>query len=268
MYSYFRFPNGIKAKILDGFGIESFVAGYRPNSNQTVQYLWAITLPNQYFGVKTAVATIETVAHDSKSVSRKALLLIQSNDEFHPNPLRAVDATWDDEIFQALQSINIISTNRAMEVMDNGDPVPTLKVLTASGRNQSELYYYGNLEDKSIERLWSAVLKTVKLIADIYNDDTVNRFLKRVGDPYPYTWEEMSAKYVYVPLDTLDLKPETLLTLRVTGMTVIGDCLELLEHGDNAILQITGFTPEMLIELKQKLKIHGYSTDDNDSDLE
>lgn len=60
------------------------------------------------------------------------------------------------------------------------------------------------------------------------------------------------------PIETLDLSVRVFNSLKRTGVTQIGDVLELLEKGEAAMLSIRNFGEKSLVELKEKMAIKGY----------
>jgi len=71
--------------------------------------------------------------------------------------------------------------------------------------------------------------------------------------------EEGVPKEVYdVPLEQLDLSVRVFNALRRTGITSVGEVLEMLEAGDDTLLTIRNFGQKSLTELKEHLQKHGF----------
>ncbi len=67
-----------------------------------------------------------------------------------------------------------------------------------------------------------------------------------------------------LPIETLDLSVRVFNSLKRTGITTVGEVLEMLERGQDAMLAIRNFGEKSLSELKQKLKEKGYPVDETE----
>ena len=85
-------------------------------------------------------------------------------------------------------------------------------------------------------------------------------------EPEPIEEPEESARpELYdMPIETLDLSVRVFNSLKRTGITNVGEVLEMLERGQDAMLAIRNFGEKSLTELKQKLKEKGYPVDDTE----
>ncbi|MGQ9833486.1 MAG: DNA-directed RNA polymerase subunit alpha [Candidatus Villigracilaceae bacterium] len=70
------------------------------------------------------------------------------------------------------------------------------------------------------------------------------------------------------PVEALDLSVRVFNSLKRTGITTIGDVLELLEKGENAVMSIRNFGEKSLDELRQKMIEKGYLKDSQTTDAE
>ena len=61
-----------------------------------------------------------------------------------------------------------------------------------------------------------------------------------------------------MPIENLDLTVRVFNSLKRTGITTVGDVLELLEKGEEAILSIRNFGEKSLVELKEKMIEKGF----------
>jgi DNA-directed RNA polymerase subunit alpha len=61
-----------------------------------------------------------------------------------------------------------------------------------------------------------------------------------------------------MPIENLDLTVRVFNSLKRTGITTVGDVLELLEKGEDAILSIRNFGEKSLAELKEKMAEKGF----------
>jgi DNA-directed RNA polymerase subunit alpha len=65
-----------------------------------------------------------------------------------------------------------------------------------------------------------------------------------------------------LPIENLDLTVRVFNSLKRTGITTIGDVLEMLDKGEEAILAIRNFGEKSLVELKEKMAEKGYLDED------
>jgi len=61
-----------------------------------------------------------------------------------------------------------------------------------------------------------------------------------------------------MPIENLDLTVRVFNSLKRTGITTVGDVLELLDKGEDAILSIRNFGEKSLVELKEKMVEKGF----------
>ncbi|MRR32021.1 DNA-directed RNA polymerase subunit alpha, partial [bacterium] len=55
-------------------------------------------------------------------------------------------------------------------------------------------------------------------------------------------------------------------SLKRTGITTVGDVLELLEKGDEAVMSIRNFGEKSLDELRQKMQEKGFLQNENETE--
>jgi DNA-directed RNA polymerase subunit alpha len=65
------------------------------------------------------------------------------------------------------------------------------------------------------------------------------------------------------PIENLDLSVRVFNSLKRTGITNVGEVLDMLEKGPEAMLSIRNFGEKSLDELKDQLKEKGYLDDEN-----
>jgi len=70
------------------------------------------------------------------------------------------------------------------------------------------------------------------------------------------------------PVDSLELSVRVFNSLKRTGITTVGDVLELLEKGDQAVMSIRNFGEKSLDELRAKMLEKGYLKDESKKDSE
>ncbi len=78
--------------------------------------------------------------------------------------------------------------------------------------------------------------------------------------------EENARPELYdMPIEALDLSVRVFNSLKRTGITTVGEVLEMLERGQDAMLAIRNFGEKSLTELKQKLRDKGFSVEDTEN---
>ena len=78
----------------------------------------------------------------------------------------------------------------------------------------------------------------------------------------------LTSEMIETPIENLDLSVRVFNSLKRTGITTVGEVLELLEKGDEAVMSIRNFGEKSLDELRQKMREKGYIRDDNDNESE
>jgi len=78
----------------------------------------------------------------------------------------------------------------------------------------------------------------------------------------------LTSEIIETPIENLDLSVRVFNSLKRTGITTIGEVLELLEKGDEAVMSIRNFGEKSLDELRQKMHEKGYLKEKDDSEAE
>jgi len=78
----------------------------------------------------------------------------------------------------------------------------------------------------------------------------------------------LTSEMIETPIENLDLSVRVFNSLKRTGITTVGEVLELLEKGDEAVMSIRNFGEKSLDELRQKMHEKGYLQDGNDNEAE
>jgi DNA-directed RNA polymerase subunit alpha len=73
---------------------------------------------------------------------------------------------------------------------------------------------------------------------------------------------------IETPIENLDLSVRVFNSLKRTGITTVGEVLELLEKGEEAVMSIRNFGEKSLDELRLRMHEKGYLQDLPDSNLE
>ncbi|HEY59251.1 MAG TPA: DNA-directed RNA polymerase subunit alpha [Anaerolineae bacterium] len=69
-------------------------------------------------------------------------------------------------------------------------------------------------------------------------------------------------------IENLDLSVRVYNSLKRTGITSVGDVLELLEKGEDAVMSIRNFGEKSFVELKQKIRDKGFLKDEEETESE
>ena len=83
-----------------------------------------------------------------------------------------------------------------------------------------------------------------------------------VGIEKEVTGSRLTSEAAETPIENLDLSVRVFNSLKRTGITTVGDVLELLEKGDEAVMSIRNFGEKSLDELRQKMREKGYLRDE------
>jgi DNA-directed RNA polymerase subunit alpha len=74
--------------------------------------------------------------------------------------------------------------------------------------------------------------------------------------------QRLTSEVAETPVEALDLSVRVFNSLKRTGITTVGDVLDLLEKGDTAVMSIRNFGEKSLDELRQKMVEKGYLKDE------
>ena len=72
----------------------------------------------------------------------------------------------------------------------------------------------------------------------------------------------LTSEMIETPIENLDLSVRVFNSLKRTGITTVGEVLELLEKGYEAVMSIRNFGEKSLRELRQKMLEKGYLEDE------
>lgn len=78
----------------------------------------------------------------------------------------------------------------------------------------------------------------------------------------------LTSEMIETPIENLDLSVRVFNSLKRTGITTVGEVLELLEKGDEAVMSIRNFGEKSLDELRAKMSEKGYLEDEEESEPE
>jgi DNA-directed RNA polymerase subunit alpha len=78
----------------------------------------------------------------------------------------------------------------------------------------------------------------------------------------------LTSEMIETPIENLDLSVRVFNSLKRTGITTVGEVLELLEKGDEAVMSIRNFGEKSLEELRAKMREKGYLHDEDETEAE
>jgi len=78
----------------------------------------------------------------------------------------------------------------------------------------------------------------------------------------------LTSEIIETPIENLDLSVRVFNSLKRTGITTVGEVLELLEKGDEAVMSIRNFGEKSLDELRQKMREKGFLKDEVEKEAE
>ena len=78
----------------------------------------------------------------------------------------------------------------------------------------------------------------------------------------------LTSEMIETPIENLDLSVRVFNSLKRTGITNVGEVIELLEKGDEAVMSIRNFGEKSLDELRQRMREKGYLTDGIEREVE
>lgn len=78
----------------------------------------------------------------------------------------------------------------------------------------------------------------------------------------------LTSEMIETPIENLDLSVRVFNSLKRTGITTVGEVLELLEKGEEAVMSIRNFGEKSLDELRQKMHEKGYLEDEEEEEAE
>ncbi|NTV37676.1 MAG: DNA-directed RNA polymerase subunit alpha, partial [Anaerolineales bacterium] len=97
------------------------------------------------------------------------------------------------------------------------------------------------------------------------------RFISGIGEEVLIVGEEkeiggsrLTSEAAETPIENLDLSVRVFNSLKRTGITTVGDVLDLLEKGDEAVMSIRNFGEKSLDELRDKMHEKGFMHDENE----
>ena len=148
------------------------------------------------------------------------------------SPVRRVN--WDVGNARVGQSTNY--DKLVLEIWTDGTITPEKALITASKTLVDHLRYISGISEDT-------------LVLGVEKEVTGSRLTSEAAE---------------TPIENLDLSVRVFNSLKRTGIQNVGDVLELLEKGDEAVMSIRNFGEKSLDELRQKMREKGFLRDGKD----
>ena len=113
--------------------------------------------------------------------------------------------------------------------------------------------------EKVLAESGKILIEQFKLIAGVKEEMLIKVEEEKVEDT-----KQMSSETADMPIENLDLSVRVFNSLKRTGVTTVGDVIELLEKGEEAVMSIRNFGEKSLDELRQKMQDKGFLKEEND----
>ena len=116
--------------------------------------------------------------------------------------------------------------------------------------------------EKALSASAKTLIEHLRYIAGISEETLTITMEKEVAGSH------LTSEVAETPVESLDLSVRVFNSLKRTGITTVGDVLELLEKGDQAVMSIRNFGEKSLDELRAKMQEKGYLKDELKKDSE
>src|SRR5512138_1769093 len=113
--------------------------------------------------------------------------------------------------------------------------------------------------ERSLSTAAKLIIDHLRYIAGISEETLAISVEKEVGG------SRLTSELADTPVEALDLSVRVFNSLKRTGITTVGDVLDLLEKGETAVMSIRNFGEKSLDELRQKMREKGYMKDETSS---
>jgi len=109
--------------------------------------------------------------------------------------------------------------------------------------------------EKALSTAAKTMIEHLRYIAGVSEETLAIAMEKEVSG------SRLSSEVAETPVEALDLTVRVFNSLKRTGITTVGDVLDLLEKGDQAVMSIRNFGEKSLDELRQKMREKGFLKD-------
>mgnify|MGYP001046629019 FL=1 len=112
--------------------------------------------------------------------------------------------------------------------------------------------------EKSLSSSAQVIIDHLRLISGVTEESVLLGVEKEVVGSH------LTSEAAETPIENLDLSVRVFNSLKRTGVKTVGDVLELLDKGDEAVMSIRNFGEKSLDELRDKMKEKGFMQDENE----
>jgi DNA-directed RNA polymerase subunit alpha len=120
-----------------------------------------------------------------------------------------------------------------------------------------EIWTDGTLSpEKALGDASKILIEHLRFVAGISEETLV------IGAEKEVTGSRLTSEAAETPIENLDLSVRVFNSLKRTGITTVGDVLDLLEKGDEAVMSIRNFGEKSLEELRLKMREKNYLRDE------
>ena len=116
--------------------------------------------------------------------------------------------------------------------------------------------------EKALSASAKILIEHLRYVAGISEETLAITMEKEVAGSH------LTSEVAETPVESLDLSVRVFNSLKRTGITTVGDVLELLEKGDQAVMSIRNFGEKSLDELRAKMQEKGYLKDEQKKESE
>jgi len=116
--------------------------------------------------------------------------------------------------------------------------------------------------EKALSASAKMLIEHLRYVAGISEESLTITMEKEVAGSH------LTSEVAETPVESLDLSVRVFNSLKRTGITTVGDVLELLEKGDQAVMSIRNFGEKSLDELRLKMHEKGYLKDEQKKESE
>jgi DNA-directed RNA polymerase subunit alpha len=116
--------------------------------------------------------------------------------------------------------------------------------------------------EKALSASAKILIEHLRYVAGISEETLAITMEKEVSGSH------LTSEVAETPVESLDLSVRVFNSLKRTGITTVGDVLELLEKGDQAVMSIRNFGEKSLDELRAKMLEKGYLKDEQKKESE
>jgi len=112
--------------------------------------------------------------------------------------------------------------------------------------------------EKALSSSAQVIIDHLRLISGVTEESVLLGVEKEVVGSH------LTSEAAETPIENLDLSVRVFNSLKRTGVKTVGDVLELLDKGDEAVMSIRNFGEKSLDELRDKMKEKGFMQDENE----